>query len=234
MKTHRFIVDESIRQGSTVLRDRELVHQIATVLRLKPGESIVLCDGKGSEANATIESVDTKKSVSLIVGPVRKNQNEPERRVTLYVALLKRENVELVLQKATEIGVTEIVPLKTARTVKLDFKRDRAEKIIREAVEQSGRGVIPALKDVTPFDEALKEATKKDVAVLCDVGATHPVKEVVSNASNIGIFIGPEGGWSDEERRLAEANRVVPVVLAQPTLRGETAAIVAVYAAITA
>lgn len=234
MKTHRFITTEPFRPGPFELQGRELVHQVVTVLKLHVGEHLILCDGKGNEAEARISSLDAKKRVALEVGPVKKNTHEPTRHVTLYAALLKRENFELVLQKATEIGVAEIVPLVSDRTIKRDFKRDRAEKIIREAVEQSGRGIIPTLYETQSVEEALADASRHDVTLFFDGDAKDSIRDLVRDAARIAVFIGPEGGWSEEEVAFAKKKKVRFSSLGSLTLRGETAAIVATFSAINA
>lgn len=220
----------ALKKGAAVLREEEIVHQIVSVLRLQKQEVIMLCDGKGMEADATIEAV-SKKEVHLLMQEPKQNENEPERRVTLYCALLKRENMEHVFQKATEIGVSVIVPMRTARTIKLDFKRERAEHIIREAAEQSGRGCIPELTEILSFEEALKHAAGQELNLFFDIEATKSPS--VSNENTIGICIGPEGGWSDEERAMIIDHKYTSVTLGKRTLRGETAAVVASYLAVT-
>src|SRR3989344_2070787 len=121
------------------------------------GEQVLLCDEGMNEVLAEVTEI-VHKVIKVKVIKEQRNENEPLRKVMLYCAILKRENFELVVQKATEIGVAEIVPVITRRTVKLALKQERLEKIIKEAAEQSGRGVVPTLSKPMEFQEALEHA----------------------------------------------------------------------------
>src|SRR3989344_4947911 len=146
MKIHRFIGNFKIKIGALRINDEELLNQLRNVLKLKVGEKIILCDGRRNEGSAEIKEYG-KDYVEVEIKEVGVNENEPEKQVILYCSILKRENFELVVQKATEIGIKEIVPIITERTVKLDIRKDRLEKIIREAAGQSGRGTVPVLHE---------------------------------------------------------------------------------------
>src|SRR3989338_7997573 len=159
MKQHRFIGKFNIVPGIFKISDFELVNQIRNVLKLKVGEKVILCDGNNKEGVAEIKGYG-KNLVEVEIQEISVNQNEPERNVVLYCSILKKENFELVVQKATEIGVKEIVPIITARTVKLDIRKDRLEKIIKEASEQSGRGIVPVLRDPINFEKAVANVSK--------------------------------------------------------------------------
>src|SRR5688572_22987985 len=137
MKIHRFIIHATVENGEAVVTDANIVQQIKKVLKLRVGEKVILGDGNMNEVLGEIYEVG--KAIKLKVLEEQKNENEPKNSVILYCSILKKENFEQVCQKATEVGVREIVPLVTARTVKLDVKTDRLQKIIREAAEQSGR-----------------------------------------------------------------------------------------------
>jgi 16S rRNA (uracil1498-N3)-methyltransferase len=227
MKIHRFIGTFDLKQDRIAVHDPELVHQVRTVLKLATGERIVLANGIGDEATTVIKEIDAS-AVTVEVESRRKNTGESGARVTLYCAILKRENFELAAQKATEVGVAEIVPLITERTVKLGFKADRLKKILIEASEQSGRGTVPTLNDPMKLVSALGAAAGNDENYFFDKdGASleRPAKK------RVGIFIGPEGGWTDAELALAKEYGCKTVSLGAMTLRGETAAIVATYLA---
>src|SRR3989338_8673698 len=127
MKLHRFILPFEIVGGQVEITDREVVGQIRNVLKLKAGEQVLLCDGEMNEVIAEISAIG-KEVIKVNVIKEQRNENEPLRKVMLYCAILKRENFELVVQKATEIGVAEIVPVITRRTVKLALKQERLEK----------------------------------------------------------------------------------------------------------
>lgn len=214
--------------GKVEIKDKELIRQITNVLRLKIGDSIILGDGKLNRVTVVLEDLRGGKVKAKVVKR-EKNTNESEVYTVLYCAILKRENFELVVQKATEIGVKEIVPLITERTVKTGFKKERLEKIIKEAAEQSGRGVLPILREPIGFDEALNVARENDANIIFDISGKSLKETKIKTNNKLGIFIGPEGGWS--ERELAEAREagVSFVTLGKLTLRAETAAIVASY-----
>ena len=223
MRLHRFIADVDLDQSTLVVTDAELVSQWRNVLRLKTGDRLILSDGHGREAEATIADMQ-KGEISLEVGEVSTPGREPKKQATLWCAVLKRENFEIVIQKATEIGIARIIPLLTERTVKTGFNRDRLEKIVREAAEQSGRTTVPELADPITFKEALAAVDPKD-AILFDLEGEQIGAEI--SASN--AFIGPEGGFSEAEASQAKEAGMRIALMGNLTMRGETAAIVASY-----
>jgi 16S rRNA (uracil1498-N3)-methyltransferase len=230
MKIHRFIGSFDLSREYTDITDRGISHQIARVLRLKSGEAIVLCDGKGNEADAIIVTPDPDKTHVRITDR-HISANESKVAVTLYCAILKRENFDLAVQKAVELGVSEIVPIRTARTIKLDIKRDRTEKIIREAAEQSGRGVLPVLHEPMKIAVAIADADRQDVSFAFEVSSDRLQTQLTKKKTwkHIGCFIGPEGGWDESELSAFDDAGVRVVGLGDLTFRAETAAIVASY-----
>jgi len=222
MKVHRFILEFT----GDKITDKEFVNQVHNVLKLKKGEQIILTDGKMKES--LVEIVELNKSiVEVRILKTYQNENEPRVDVTLYCSILKRENFEWVVQKATEIGVKEIVPIISKRTVKLNLNQERLEKIAKEAVEQSGRGMVPVMKVPMHFEQALEDAKKNEVNVFFDASGERIVD--LAGKKRIGLFIGPEGGWDEKELELAKNNGYIIANLGKLTLRGETAAMVAAY-----
>jgi len=230
MKLHRFITDFDVHARRFVIGDLKIVHQLHTVLRLRPGEAIMLSDGKGMEARATIVAY-TKKGCEVDVTTIRKNENEPAVRVALYASLLKKENFEFVLEKATEIGVSEIIPVIVRRTIKLALKEARAEQIIREASEQSGRGGVPKLFEPMNLQQAFQHAKKNSVNLFFEPTAPYLARS--PRAPSIGVCIGPEGGWDQSEIEEARKADFLLSSLGPLILRAETAAIVASYLAVS-
>ncbi len=226
MKIHRFIIPDNLRTGDLEIRDKEIIGQIKNVLRLKVGEKIIIGNGKGQEAMAKITGIG-KSSVVLKVQSLRENDNESKNSVTLYCSVLKKENFEFVVQKATEIGIKRIVPVISERTIKFGLNQERLEKIAKEAVEQSGRGMAPVILEPMYFEEAVTNTSEMDGVFFFD-SSGKPIKENSLNGE-IAIFIGPEGGWTDLEVSLAKNNGFIIVSLGKLTLRAETAAIVASY-----
>lgn len=162
--THRFIGKFPLEAKQFWISDDELAHQAREVLRLKPGEEIILSDGEGREAQTEIVSCD-RGAVEVKILEVRAGLNEPKAKVTLYLAILKRENFEFAVQKAVEVGVSKIVPVITRRTVKLGVKSERLKKIIKEAAEQSGRSILTQLDEEMNFKEALSDAKTNDLNI---------------------------------------------------------------------
>jgi len=234
MRLNRFFGDFDLSKPKMDLADPEILHQMRHVLRLKPGETVVLVGPEAKEAEAKILKYQGNHA-ELEIHSVTRNTREPKNRITLYCAVLKRQNFEWVAEKATELGVSEIVPVRSQRTVKLDLKKERLERITREAAEQSGRGMVPVLGPVISFAEALQHAAKNGKNILFDasgreLSAKTPVSENAPAA--LGIFIGPEGGWDASE--LAEAAKAGMAIMSfgPLTLRAETAAIIGSYIAV--
>ena len=227
MRINRFFGDFNLFEKTVRSSDAELVNQLKNVLRLKKSDEIILCDGKLNEARSAVEDLNNNEAVFKVLETGR-NADEFRQDVVLYCSLLKRENFELVAQKSTELGVKEIVPVVAAKTVKLGFKTDRLRKIIKEAAEQSGRGILPVLSEQTDFGGAIESAGGNDLNLFFELGG-----KTLGNLNldffkykKIGIFIGPEGGWSEEELNLANNNFKI-AGLSRFTLRAETAAIAA-------
>lgn len=225
MKIHRFIAPLTYTEKTLVIRDPELVHQIHRVLRLTAGEQVLFGDGSGKEAHTVLTTV-SKSLVEAEILSFSQNENEPAKSVTLYVALLKKDNFELAIQKAVESGVSRIVPLLTQRTVKIGLNEERIKSIIKEAAEQSGRGILPILESPQPFAEALEKMDPKNT-VFFDLGGNELTNEESEKAT--ALCIGPEGGFTPEEHSLAEHHGCQIRNLGKLTLRGETAAIVGSY-----
>jgi 16S rRNA (uracil1498-N3)-methyltransferase len=226
MRLHRFIGPFDFSQKTLIIDDESFVQQWRTVLRLGIGDSIILSDGHGKETEAVIIEMD-KKTAEVTLGTITTPEREPVKMATLYCAMLKRENFELVVQKATEIGIARIVPIVTERTVKTGQNRDRLLKIIREAAEQSGRTVLPELAEPLRFRDAVAEAAGTP-SLFFDLSGTS-MDFSKNTTAYTSCFIGPEGGFSEPEVALARENSLTVASLGTLTFRGETAAIVVSY-----
>lgn len=230
MKIHRFFINFDFKEKLIKIENHELANQIKNVLRLKIGDTIVLCNGQNQEAECLILNISDKK-MELEILKLFKNQNEPESEVTLYCSILKRENFEWVVQKAVEVGIKKIIPLICARTIKLNLKTERFHKIIREAAEQSGRGILSEITEPQNFNAAVIALEENQINLFFDLNGQNfdQIKSKTANFKKIGIFIGPEGGWDKDEQGLAEKNNFLSVKLSNLTLRAETAAVIASY-----
>lgn len=227
-----FVEPENITENEIVLVGEDVKH-ISTVLRSQIGEEIQVCDGCGNDYDCSIAEI-SKKDIRLEIIRKELSQSEPKTKVTLFQGLPKSDKMELIIQKCVEIGIETIVPVATDRAVvKLDKKdgqkkTERWQKISLSAAKQSGRGVIPKIESVMSFKEAIKLATNMEIAIIPyekeeDFGIKEALKDF--KGKELGVFIGPEGGFSDEEIQFAIENGVKPITLGKRILRTETAAI---------
>lgn len=228
MKLHRFIGNFNLADKTAHITEREFVNQIRNVLHLNVGEELTLSSGNGEDVLAKIESYGDKY-VDVVILERIKNSVESEKKITLYLSILKRENFELSAQKATENGVARIVPVISARTVKMNINNDRVEKILKEASEQSGRSIVPGLSLAMSFEDALLDTQKNATSLFFDASGKKFDEKLIINASSVGVFVGPEGGWTKEEIDSAKKVKCVAVNLGARTLRAETAAVVGTY-----
>ena len=228
MKLHRFIGEYNLSKKEVKIIDSKIINQIKAVLRLKRGDKIILSDGKGQSGEIILDIVSTDKITGIVEKIDRKN--ETERRVNLYLSILKKENFELAVQKAVEAGVFSITPIITERTIKTGLNIPRLEKIILEASEQCGRNIVPTLSPILDFKNALIDGTKNEEKIIFHLNG----EKFHSSTSfgQISIFIGPEGGFTEKEIELAKEAGYSVASLGSLTLRGETAAIVATYRAV--
>ena len=230
MKIHRFIEDYDFTQPRITITDSDVVRQIKNVLKLKKGELVILCNGRMEEAQARIVAVGLG-GVEVEVIKLQRNMGEPQIETILFCAILKKENFDLVVQKATEVGVTEIFPVVSLRTVKTGVNRDRLERIAREAAEQCGRGIVPLIHEEVDFKEALRIAAPNHANYFFELGAPLFDKGVLKmkGVNRVGVFIGTEGGWDESEVELARKNYFHLASLGPLTMRAETAAVIATY-----
>ncbi len=200
-------------------------HHAARVARVREGEDVEVFDGRGHAATGKVAQL-AKGVLRVIVGR-HIDARESPLRVELAAAIIQLDKFELVLQKATELGVASIVPLLTdrleVRPERYRGKEERWRKIVFEAVKQSGRASIPSIAEPAKFDEI---AGKEGLKLLFD--AAEAPDAAPERAAALTILIGPEGGWSEREIALARERRCVFQRLGPRRLRAETAAITAV------
>ena len=228
----------------TLYIDGEDVKHISKVLRYGQGDEIEVCDSNGHEYICRIESIDKTRIDLSIVDEVDINR-ESRIRVSLYQGVPKSNKMDIILQKLTEAGVDEIVLVNTKRSVvnikgdKADKKFDRWERIIYEAAKQCKRGLIPKLRGILTFKEALEDMEKNDINIcpyevekslgIKEALQTDQVKRILENKDEVrvGIFIGPEGGFAEEENEMVKAAGIASVTMGPRIFRTETASIVA-------
>ncbi|MBW6408511.1 RsmE family RNA methyltransferase [Clostridium weizhouense] len=219
----------------------EDVKHIYKVLRLSEGEKVVLNNCEGTEYLGEIAFVGKQEVVVNIIN-VLDIDNESKVKITLFQGLPKGQKMDLIVQKGTELGITEFVPTITSRVdvkIKGEFKKlDRLNRIALEASKQSKRSIIPKVREVINFDEALEELIKMDLLLVPyenaeEFGIKTLVKELnkkgldINNIKNIGILIGPEGGFEEEEINILKEKGAYIVTLGNRILRTETAGFVA-------
>jgi 16S rRNA (uracil1498-N3)-methyltransferase len=240
---HRFFVPPSWIEDDTVTLVGPQAHQIAHVLRLRAGEAIIVLDNSGWEIETRLVSIE-RQAVRGEVMRRRLAGGEPRTKISIYQGVLKSRNLELVLQKGTELGVVEFVPIITERCVISDLdavekKHDRWEWIIQEAAEQCRRGRKPSLSPVMLFSRACERARQQGGLALIlraeesDASLRQLLREAPPDYERswppitISLFIGPEGGFARDEVDQAQRYRMVPVKLGPRILRAETAGLVA-------
>ena len=232
---NRFFVSTSDFEGDRVRLNRAQAHQVRQVLRLGPGDGIVVLDGRGAEYEVTLTAVGSKEAVGRVVS-TRAAVGEPKVEITLFQSLLAREKFEWVLQKATEVGVAQIVPVLTerslVRTKQIDEnKLDRWRRIVTEAAEQSHRGRVPGIGQAIPFRAAVSSLSDFDRCLIAAPSEAASLREALRNPGradpSIALLIGPEGGFTQDEVTPACEKGAVAVGLGPRVLRTETAAVVA-------
>jgi RNA methyltransferase, RsmE family len=229
MREDRFFLEAKIKRGVLKILDKEIFHQLKNVLRKRVEDRIILFDGSGIEAEAKIKKF-SKDKIEVEVLNIKKPEREPKIFVSLFCSILKKSNFELVVQKATEIGVKEIVPILCKNTVKTGLNLKRLEKIAKEATEQSKRVTLPKIEKVLSFKEAIEKAKNCDLKILFDISGKD-FSLAKKEAKSVAIFIGPEGGWDELEIEMAKKENFEILNLGKLNLRSETAAIVSSFLA---
>lgn len=210
----------------------EHANHIGRSLRMRAGEPLTVC-ACGIDYECVISEI-TADTVYLDILSSAPCCAEPTIHVTLYQALPKADKFEQIIQKAVELGVTEVVPMLTARCISRlsakDFekKRVRLQNIALNAAQQSGRGIIPQIAPLHNLEEAAKSAAKLDYSLVCyESEGGISFSAVPQNKTNYGIFIGSEGGFDESEIVLLRQHGVTPVWLGKRILRCETAPLTA-------
>ena len=194
---------------------------------MRPGETLTLSDGEGTDYLARILSIDGD-AVETEILERTPNQTEPRAKLTLFMAMPKGDKMELIVQKATEIGVSVIQPILTERCISRpdeksrEKKRARYQKIALEAAGQSGRGKVPEVRKLLTLAEAVQVLPEKSI-LFYEKGGERLSKLITSDDNDIGMFVGSEGGFSEEEAAFLVENGVVPATLGMRILRCETA-----------
>lgn len=228
----RFFMD--IEAADTVTVTGQDARHIACSLRMKAGDTLVLCNGHGTDFDCRILSA-LPDEVVLQVTAARDTTAEPTVAVTLYQGLPKADKLEWIIQKAVELGVCRIVPVVTARSIARpgeneDKKTARRQKIADEAAGQSGRGILPQVEPPISFKAAAARMAAENTVVFYECGG-EPLGRVIADCPNaLSVFIGPEGGIAPDELETLKAGGAAVATLGPRILRCETAPIAALAA----
>lgn len=229
---HFYVEPESVSADTVRITGGDVNH-IKNVLRMHPGEEIMVLDGSGMEYRCEIETISDEVLARVL--EAKKTEAELSVRLLLFQGLPKKDKMELIIQKAVELGVSEIIPVLTKRAVvkledkkKEQKKRERWQAIAEAAAKQSGRGIIPKVCEAVKFTEAVKRTEELDEALIpyeLAEGMEEARERIRSlhGRKAIGIFIGPEGGFEEEEIALAVKTGIHPITLGKRILRTETA-----------
>jgi 16S rRNA (uracil1498-N3)-methyltransferase len=251
MRLHRFYIPEEIGSKTELaIHSPELVHQIKNVFRLKVGDSIIVFNGtcfdylckidKFGEPTIIGGNSDSDDGRTLLLTKLssRRSAFSSARKVFLCAAVVKKDTFEWIVEKATELGVTNIIPVMAERSEKKTLNEERLRKIAIEASEQSGRGDVPEISPIVSLEDAIKSfqqgptsSATSSATVAVKLVAFHTEggtrSDLVQKDQPVTLFIGPEGGWSPDEIEVFHKNNIEVVCLGKQILRAETAVVAA-------
>lgn len=230
---HFFVEPGQIQENKIRITGKDVNH-IKNVLRMRIGEELSVGNGiDGREYRCMIDAFEEEEVCCKLLF-VREDGVESPVKVTLFQGLPKADKMELIIQKAVELGVYEIVPVATRRcVVKLDAKKEasrlaRWQAIAEAAAKQSKRAIVPQIRPVMTMQEAVLAAGKMECKIIPyelaeGMAKTREVFETITPGHSVAVFIGPEGGFEEAEVALAQQNKIIPVSLGKRILRTETA-----------
>ncbi len=229
----RFFSDAPVTEKGEIILVGDDARHIALSLRMAKGQSVTVCGNEGTEYECELTDIKPDRVVMRVISE-SENLTEPPCRVTLYVALPKGDKLDLIIQKATELGVSRIVPFVSERCVarpdeaSKEKKRARRVRIAEEAAKQCGRGVIPDVTHPMTYADAITEASKADVPLfLYEADGTVPLLPVLRDGLGKGVTVsvvtGSEGGFSPKEAVCAREHGMKLCGLGKRILRCETA-----------
>lgn len=229
---HFFVTREQIQQDEIVITGPDVNH-IRSVLRMRPGQQIRVSDGRQREYLCSLEQLEPDQVLARILSETE-GETELPARITLLQGLPKGDKMELIVQKAVELGAFAIVPVAAKRCVvkldekKAESKRKRWQAIAESAAKQSMRMAVPQVMPVMDFAQAARYAADLDVRLIPyelarGMEQTREILEAIRPGQSVGIFIGPEGGFAEEEIAQARELGIQPITLGRRILRTETA-----------
>lgn len=229
---HFFIHQDQIGEDSIRITGPDVNH-MKNVLRMGAGEEVLISNGVDKDYLCEIVSVTSSEVIARILSVDEAGKELPAK-IYLFQGLPKSDKMEFIIQKAVELGVYQIVPVETRRTVvKLDKKKEESKlrrwsAVSESAAKQSGRLIVPEVAGVMTFEKALALSKEFDMTVIPFEHAkgmeeTRQILSAIKPGMNAGIFIGPEGGFEDSEIELAKSFGARPITLGKRILRTETA-----------
>lgn len=233
---YQFFVDPTqihVSDKSVIITGEDVNH-IKNVLRMRVGEEIAVSNGQdGREYRCAICAVE-ETQILCELRFIKEDKVELPARIFLFQGLPKGDKMELIIQKAVELGVYQVIPVAVSRcVVKLDdkkaaLKQKRWQGIAEAAAKQSKRAIVPEVTGVSSFAQAVERAAGMDVALIPyelaqDMSQTRKLLESIGPGQSVAVFIGPEGGFSEAEITLAKENGIQPITLGKRILRTETA-----------
>lgn len=229
---HFFVIPEQVRETEIYVTGQDVNH-MKNVLRMKIGEQVEISDGNNKKYLCEVSAYEDDQAVLKIL-ETREADTELKSKLYLFQGLPKNDKMELIVQKAVELGAYEVIPVAMKRcVVKLDAKKaakkvERWNSISESAAKQAGRSLIPKVSEVVSYQEALEKAKKLDVVLVPyelaeGMAETKQLFHQIQPGQSVGIFIGPEGGFEREEVEQAMADGAHPVTLGRRILRTETA-----------
>ena len=230
-----FMAGSNIMGGMAIIRGRDAEH--VRVLRLRPGEEMIICDGEGTDYKCRLVYADKEQAEAEVIEVVR-CPAEPSVKVTVLCGLPKGDRSDYIIQKCVEAGAYEIAFFSCDRCVarpdKPERKLERWQRIAEEAAKQSGRGIIPRVSWAGDFTAALDLAVKKELGLfMYETGEREALDAVLSEnkgAQSVAIITGPEGGFAEFEAKLAKICGLHVCSMGERILRCETAPVVALTA----
>jgi 16S rRNA (uracil1498-N3)-methyltransferase len=226
MRLHRFYVKQPLGEElvvDNVGEGKEVLHQWSSVFRYSKDSKVILFSSYDTY-DYTYSIVEISKKEARLLFVSKTTNIQPRASCALYMALVKKDTFETVVRQATELGITEIIPVLADRSEKKNLNFERLEAIAIEASEQSGRGSVPVVHPIISFTEALSHK-REGFHVF---GSLHgkPASQALTQSAPVqGMWIGPEGGWSEKEEEMALASNLTPVQLTETTLKADTACV---------
>jgi 16S rRNA (uracil1498-N3)-methyltransferase len=227
MSNIRLFYPENITEKTTALLSKEHAHYVVNVMRLKRGSNLNFFNKKG-EWSSEIIFLDKDRVEVKFLNKIKESIMSSN--IELAICLVKKNPMEIILQKATELGVSKIIPIVSDRTEVKELNHDRAKKIVIEATEQSNQFAPPEITNTVKFKDFLKNFDGASKLLFADINTKNILKtEDLKNFKSLCILIGPEGDFSPTERESILQNRAVkPFMLSRNVLRSDTAVISAI------